>query len=946
MKILEIRLKNLNSLVGEWRVDLTHPSFTGDGLFVITGPTGAGKTTLFDAVCLALYARTPRLGRVGGEENEIMSRRTGECLAQVAFSAAGGTYLCRWTQRRARGRGKGKLQASSHELSRADTGEILSTSRKETPRLVEEITGMDFERFTRAALLAQGRFDAFLRAAPDERARTLEMLTGTELYSRISKYVFTRCREERRKLEEMEARRGALTSPSSEEENAARQELERAQAEDEALRAEHERTREVLAGLTDLEALRAELNALSGDEDRLKADLEAFAPERERLEAAQRAAALEADYAPLVLLRSQVEKGSLELRSREAELPALREAAARSAGQLAEAQAARLAAREALDREAPLLQKARTLDLSLAASARSLQEAGERHARGASELAARRAEWERLREERDRASAAAQKAEEELAELLDGKLLREYRAERDARQREWMLQIKILSLEEERKQLRDGEPCPLCGAVRHPYAKGVAPAVGETEKAIRGLDVLIERAEALEGKRAALGTKLAALGTKLAALEAEVQAKDGVLAGESERLVALRAEGERLHRERAALYGERMPDVEEARLRATLERAELWEARAREEAAARGQAAVQAESALSALRGSTAQQERALISREAGFLARLSQTGFESEALFTAVRLDSGTLQGLKTVAAELEARGLELRSRRLERQETLDRRRAQAEREATPYLEEGADFSEAEALKAVQGRFAGEEARMRELQERAFQLRGALRRWAELREALGGLVEQCAAQGREAARWAELNSLIGSAEGQKYSVFAQRLTLDLVVEHANRQLRKMSSRYLLITQGGLEDVLEAGDASQGGFSAGPQGRADPLALSVIDGEQAGEVRPTANLSGGESFIVSLALALGLSQLSGRRTRVDSLFLDEGFGSLDEESLEMALEALGEVRREGRMIGIISHVQALKERVPTQIQVVPRSDGASVLSGPGCERKD
>ena len=100
MKILEIRLKNLNSLRGEWRVDLTHPAFTGDGLFAVTGPTGAGKTTLFDAVCLALYGRTPRLGKISSESNEIMSRRTGECLAQVTFSAGGETWLCRWGQRR------------------------------------------------------------------------------------------------------------------------------------------------------------------------------------------------------------------------------------------------------------------------------------------------------------------------------------------------------------------------------------------------------------------------------------------------------------------------------------------------------------------------------------------------------------------------------------------------------------------------------------------------------------------------------------------------------------------------------------------------------------------------------------------------------------------------------------------------------------------------------
>ena len=117
-----------------------------------------------------------------------------------------------------------------------------------------------------------------------------------------------------------------------------------------------------------------------------------------------------------------------------------------------------------------------------------------------------------------------------------------------------------------------------------------------------------------------------------------------------------------------------------------------------------------------------------------------------------------------------------------------------------------------------------------------------------------------------------------------------------------------------------------------------------PLELNVIDNYQAGEIRSTKNLSGGESFIVSLALALGLSQMASRNVRVDSLFLDEGFGTLDEDALETALETLAGLRQDGKLIGVISHVAALKERIGTQIQVIPESGGRSSLSGPGCRR--
>ena len=141
------------------------------------------------------------------------------------------------------------------------------------------------------------------------------------------------------------------------------------------------------------------------------------------------------------------------------------------------------------------------------------------------------------------------------------------------------------------------------------------------------------------------------------------------------------------------------------------------------------------------------------------------------------------------------------------------------------------------------------------------------------------------------------------------------------MIGHANQQLRRMSDRYLLTHD-----------------------QHHRLQLNVIDSYQAGEMRSTRNLSGGESFIVSLALALGLSQMASRNVRVDSLFLDEGFGTLDEESLDTALDALSTVHQEGKMIGIISHVPALKDRIGTQIVVTPTSSGRSKLTGPGCGR--
>ena len=139
--------------------------------------------------------------------------------------------------------------------------------------------------------------------------------------------------------------------------------------------------------------------------------------------------------------------------------------------------------------------------------------------------------------------------------------------------------------------------------------------------------------------------------------------------------------------------------------------------------------------------------------------------------------------------------------------------------------------------------------------------------------------------QKNECSRWDELHQLIGSADGKKFRNFAQGLTFELMVAHANRQLQKMSDRYILVRD-----------------------NSEPLELNVIDNYQAGEIRSTKNLSGGESFIASLALSLGLSSMASRNVRVDSLFLDEGFGTLDEDALETALETLSGLQQDGKFL--------------------------------------
>ncbi|MGI5869202.1 MAG: AAA family ATPase [Kiritimatiellia bacterium] len=1077
MRILQIRFKNLNSLVGDWAIDLTHPAYVSDGIFAITGPTGSGKTTILDAICLALYGRTPRLDRVNKSGNEVMSRQTGECFAEVTFETLAGRYRCHWSQHRARRRPDGELQAPRREIANADTGEIFESSIQGVADKVVEVTGMDFERFTRSMLLAQGGFAVFLQAAPDDRAPILEQITGTEIYSKISIRVHERQREEQTELERLQAEIKGIQILGPEEEQARKQALDDKRQAEAALAAASAVTKKAIDWLAAIGGLKQEIASLADESDKLQSEIEAFQPDREKLDRALNAASLDGAYATLAAARKQQTHDQAALKAEEASLPGLEAAAQEQADALQAAERQTTEKKEALQAAAPTLQKVRSLDQKLGdqqnavaegeagcqrdsagieadKAARLAQqdkraeacdalelvdddlrehardewlvgglagveeqlngllerqaeiaqkEAAQVKAAASLEQAAKALEDHRRqvaakRQKLDDAAQRLRQGQEALNQLLGGRLLREYRAEKDALLREMAYLAKIAELEAHRAKLEDGKPCPLCGATEHPYAAGNVPTPDETERKIEDLTRLIKQAEAqgnaieefakaesaarekvveaesresvvangrtvaeqklaeaqedlqerradfaerrqavaaklqplgiaeipeaeiaplrttlqarLEawqgrvGQKAEIEKRISALDGELKRLDAVIETQGAALAEKRRQLEILKGEFAATRAERQALYGDKNPDAEERRLNQAVAAAESAEKQSREQHGKLQQLLNTARDRVETLKRRLARQEPELGRLETAFSAARASAGFSDEAEFLAARLPSERRAELAAAASNLNERQTDLNARR-------------KDREARLAAEMARNLTE-ETLEALQPRFIEQEEALKELRDAIAGLRHELNENATARARIAEKQTAINAQRKECRQWDALHELIGSADGKKYRNFAQGLTFEIMVGHANRQLRKMTDRYLLVRD-----------------------EASPLELNVVDNYQAGEIRSTKNLSGGESFIVSLALALGLSHMSSRNIRVDSLFLDEGFGTLDDEALDMALETLAGLQQDGKLIGVISHVPALKERIATQIEVTPVSGGRSRISGPG-----
>ncbi|MFJ2386780.1 AAA family ATPase [Pseudomonas koreensis] len=324
MKILAIRLKNLASLAGPFEIDFTAEPLASAGLFAITGPTGAGKSTLLDALCLALFGAVPRLNNTGrdakvpdadgeiatGDPRTLLRRGTGEGYAEVDFVGVDGRrYRARWEANRAREKAGGKLQASRQSLRDIDQDQLLASQKGEYKTQLEAALGLNFEQFTRAVLLAQSEFSAFLKADDNDRSELLEKLTDTALYTRLGRRAFDKAKEAREahKLLQDQATGVTPLAPEARAElderfNAAQQQLKLQQAQLKQLEQQHSWLKDLRqlqdaqqAAAEQLQSAQQQWQALAGERLKLTR-LEQLAPQRHQF---ARKSELDAQLTPL-----------------------------------------------------------------------------------------------------------------------------------------------------------------------------------------------------------------------------------------------------------------------------------------------------------------------------------------------------------------------------------------------------------------------------------------------------------------------------------------------------------------------------------------------------------------------------------------------------------------------------------------------------------------------
>ena len=1056
MKIHKLKFKNLNSLKGEWEIDFTDSAYKNDGLFAIIGPTGAGKSTILDAICLSLYGKTPRLNSITGSSNEIMNRASTDCFAQTTFACEQGVFRASFEQHYSRGNRNGNLVSPKVEVAEDDTGKVRANTTTQASKTVTELIGLTYEQFTRAVLLAQGQFKKFLDSSANDRSELLETITGTQMYSDISKKVFEQYAKEKSELEKLEFALGNIVILSEEQQKEKEEEAAKNKLEAETLNKNIEQLNKQLELLKNVTALKKESESIEREIAKNKNELKSFEPQRSQLLRDERAQKITAEYRDTERNKAALDSLDSKIASNENKIEKLKKKKDETAKAAQNEEILLKSAQSALDSQKPIIDKVKRYDAVIEEMKKNLKPEQEllnqlqrkflQACRGARILPDNltdnlssdeidsqiskllhgndisdthkiinrfkelQLKWENLLDVKktiiehensiDAFKKALEQSKQKIGELNKDKQRLEsaLKANEDYQKvvdDNIKLSTAILSLEEHRKRLVDGKPCPLCGAESHPFSLGVPKqSLSENEKALeaakkqerqirkdfnktekelakteeqkdqaeKSIKDLAQKIESLQNKsneicKIGIGCdtdvcvkeiefriqriKIKTSKTqeclnnaeKQSALKAPVQARDEFNRQNSK----LKLKEEDLKQqmdERQKLFGTDDPEKRLEQLLNSVDKARNLRDAYKEETVA---AEAELKSTIQILESQ--QEERKLKLKTyndsvTDFNKKLAEKQFLSLNDFLASQLTE------------------DLRERFQKQQKNLDEQKTLLEGKFTQVKEKLSALENTQLPDESEDELNLSCSNLKQQRDELIRNSGALDQQLSENKKNKKLFSQKQTEldlkKETVSRWKTLSDLIGSADGKKFRKIVQRISLEMLIDYANEQMAYLAPRYELTLQQDVGSLSDAEEKTNQNKKTSGGSSKDDLAIYCIDAWQGGVVRPTTNLSGGESFLVSLALALGLSKMSSQNKPLETLFLDEGFGTLDDETLQTALDAINQFQYSddtNKLVGIISHVDALKERIANKIEVARTNSGTSSISGPGVTKK-
>ena len=1025
MKILAIRGKNLASLEGEFEIDFASDPLKSAGIFAITGSTGAGKSTILDALCLSLFDDTPRTNNAGEniqikdvQENtinqkdsrNILRRGTIEGYAEVEFMAlSGDKYRSRWMVRRARGRADGALQKTEVRLENLSTGVEEQGTKTEILLKIVELIGLSFDQFTRAVLLAQGDFATFLKAKQSDKAELLEKLTGTEIYSKISSQIYQRTKEAEQALNLLNERIKDVRLLTDEELEALIQEKIILDKDLIPLKSQSSDIDKKLAWIKQDEQIRQEVLQAENELKKVHSLIEEAKLRYEYILKIDLSQEIRDTYIELSNKQKHLVLQQSNLFEREKEQAIISDHLKQAEQNLATSKIALEEHELKYTTTKPDIAKAKELDIKIQSGKEKVIEAQKEFAtqselkkqvetyvqtfqkdlKTGEQILNTLNDWFEKHDSykeivpridlivnllndaqvsKSQSVKASNSLETNLS-ILKNRKQRLEKSEKEYERLNSLLPSEILAL---RLKLEDNVPCPVCGSIHHPMQNADSESEGNLqEKELEQAKKLVSEAITADKEQVeAIQKEITQLETLIKNYKAQYDDAVSKLGGYLQHISdwEIKLEQNSFQSELSEIANqwnqskERLDKgtkyIESTTLKLESENKNLVtiveEFNRREELfknvsllqeelikernqLLEGKSVEEVETLFETLQKQFSSKYEELRTQKdklesdnakiGGFISQIKgEINTESEQVLSLqesvqdwithndYQISSEILNDLMAKSrewiAQEKASLSDLKNQELTLNATLKERNTRQ----TKHSEEKDKPEEGQNKDALTQQLSEIENRAIVINKRLTEIEVAFATHNTGKERIKAFEKELNEKASLCENWKKLNVLLGSADGGKFKAIAQGYTLDILLVYANKHLEELSKRYKL------------------------QRIPDTLALQVVDNDMLGEIRTVHSLSGGESFLISLSLALGLSSLSSNRMKIESLFIDEGFGSLDIDTLSIAMDALENLQTQGRKIGVISHVAEMTERITTRVQVIKSANGRSKIN--------